>query len=167
MNRKLIFTVILLIICFVIIKTSKKTIPQDLEITGTTGSVIPYGKNYTLIIDSSGYCTYAAYIPADLKAKPEKYKFNLKESEVKHIWNTIEQNNFFALKPKYIDENVDDGAYTMLTVKARGITHSVYVQNTVIPCFEAIIQIINKVTPSNKDLICFELLLKDNDDGSS
>jgi hypothetical protein len=133
---------------------STNVFPQDLKIEGIAGGMHPWEENYTLLITAGGGGKYTKYIPGEVGAPPlEESEFKIGTPELRSIWNAIEQYNFFALEPDYIDENVTGGVFATLNIRAKGMTHRVNVQNVALPRFEAIIQVINEVTPPGNDLI--------------
>ncbi|MHA1544417.1 MAG: hypothetical protein ACTSU8_04720 [Alphaproteobacteria bacterium] len=67
----------------------------------------------------------------------------LDEGASEALWRVIEEQGFFDLNPAYVDSNVLDGDYAIITVTANGVTHEVKTTNIRLQPFDTIALWIN------------------------
>ncbi len=130
----------------------QKPYPNDLQVVGSSGSLLPGQENRTLEIRSNGKGRFTRYLPDDFGPPLAQATFKLSDIQLEALWTAIQQVDFFSLEPRYADSEVDDGAFARLTITARGRTHQVEIQNIRVPGFEDLLRAINRITPPGMDL---------------
>lgn len=131
----------------------QKSYPDDLNIIGSSGSLLPGANNYSLEIHSSGKCRFIRYRPSEIGPPLEDTTFTIGVEQLDLLWKTILQYNFFSLKSRYATGEIVDGAFASLTITAGGRTHQVEVENISVPDFEGLLNVVNKIMPPAKRLI--------------
>lgn len=144
------FTLIIYLICFTLSWTSSTLfarenmlIPDDFKIYLHTTGRIPNSSAYAILIKSSGHCKYferSAGLGEEFKLVKE---FDLDVKSMQKIYNTITQQKFFELKPKYIDPGVQDGDLAEMEITADGKNHRVKTINMRVDDFDGIVLEIN------------------------
>lgn len=138
--------------CYAKQNAMQKHYPNDLQVVGTAGSLLPGRENHTLEIRSDGNGRFTRYFPDDLGPPLEQATFKISDAQLEALWIAIQQYDFFSLEPRYADSDIDDGAFASLTITARGRTHQVEVENASMPRFEDLLKAINQITPSGMAL---------------
>ena len=124
-------------------------VAENFKVVAIAGGVAPGTKAFKLEIDAKGNCVY--YKRTDDSSAQEQFveveRFKIPDFAVERIYKTIKQNNFFSLKSNYINENIIEGSFAILTVTGDSGTHTVKTKNIAVKEFDRIMRAINTLTP--------------------
>jgi len=132
-----------------------QVIPKDFKVVAVTGGLAPDQSTLKLEIDSQGNCIYYESIGKDRIAGTFKQleTFKIPPAGIHFIYDSIKENNFFALSPEYKKASVIDGNFAQLSIIADKRTHTVRTQNIKVPRFDKIMIAINLSTPNMDKVI--------------
>jgi len=130
-------------------------IPNDFKVVVVTGGLAPDQLTLKLEIDGQGNCIYYESIGKDRAAGIFKQleTFKIPPAGISFIYESIKENNFFALLPEYKKTSVIDGNFAQLSIIVDKRTHTVRTQNIKVPRFDKIMIAINLATPSMDKVI--------------
>lgn len=121
----------------------KMLIPDDFKIYFHSTGRIPNSSAYALLVKSSGHCKYFKRSAGRGEEFELVNEFDLDVKSMQKIYNTIKQQKFFELKPKYIDSGIQDGDLAEMEITADGKNHRVKTFNVRVDGFDSIVLEIN------------------------
>ncbi len=130
-------------------------IPNDFKVVAVTGGIAPDQSTLKLEIDGQGNCIYYESIGKDRAVGIFKQieTFKIPPVGLHFIYESIKENNFFALLPEYKKTSVIDGNFAQLSVIVDKRAHTVRTQNIKVPRFDKIMIVINLATPNMDKVI--------------
>ena len=129
--------------------------PSDFELAGTTGSVGPWGSSETITIYANGQVNFFSYNESPSLQTLMDTNFTISVSQIRQIWQSVQNNNFFSLNTNYQDTDIHDGSYVLLKITANGNTKQVKVKNSIQQEIIDIINSVNSNMPENLRLEYF------------
>jgi hypothetical protein len=128
-------------------------VPADFELVATAGSLAPEDSNVVIRITADGHGVYEVFRAGDPFAGPlDSLAFTLTEPELYYLWSRIDADGFFTLSDTYSNDAILDRSFAQLLVRANGTSAVVTTRNISVPAFDAIVDVLNEVTPGSLDL---------------
>lgn len=128
-------------------------VPADLKIVATAGGVNSFAENRTVVINPDGTALYSRYIPGRVGEAPlEEASFTLSPTDMATLWQSIQDQGFFSMDASFSEPEINGRTFARLLITANGVTHDVRTDNLAVQAFDAIMQVLNGLTPDGQDL---------------
>jgi len=129
--------------------------PEDLSLLAYSGGFDTWSPIYLLYLDATEnvYYSICDYENRETGNFELISQFSFNEEEIMSLWETVTEGDFFNLDQEYGRNSVIGGSYANLTITGNGMTHSVQTVNIDVDAFDAIIKMLNSLSPNDNDLI--------------
>lgn len=84
--------------------------------------------------------------------KLEPISIQIDANAVREIFKQVQTQDFFSLKKEYVDPDVLDGDYAVMTITANNQKHTVRTVNIAVEAFDAIVNRVNRFMPPERNI---------------
>lgn len=142
-------------------KNTDGSYPNDFEIYATAGGYAPWLDIFRLEIKPSGEGIYSIVYAEDKHEGDGEWTiiddFELTETQMNQLWESVETNEFFNLNEYYTGSAVD-GSFSNVKITANSVTHTVETENIPVAQLDKIVKKINSLTPGDYDLFYNDII---------